>query len=464
MKFFTTHQLGKKRFRTPEGFLVIQDVPVARIGELVYGPGETPIRPGKDGLVRVTRDEAEVFRAETLASLAGKSVTNDHPAQDVNPRNWKQLTCGVVLNPRRGEGADCDYTVADVLITDAATIRDVEAGKREVSCGYDATYVETGEGLGQQRNIVYNHLALVKRGRCGTRCAFGDHDHQESDMSKRTLFQRIQDALGNNDQAAIERLREEVEAEGDRTDVHVHLPGSAVATADAAGPGDEDDEDGTGEGGEKPADRYSALDARLGSLEEKINQLLARTTDSAGGDAAAAADAARTKLEADLAAEAPPSRADQARKARDSEFLADSHQEATAGAEILAPGIRLPTFDRAADPKATLDSICALRRRALDLAYHQPDTRSIIDDIQSGVTFDLSGMSCEAVRTLFRGAVAGKKALNQQRVAAADRQARDSRRPTKMGTNVQTPAQFNAMIAERERQAEAARAATAPRA
>lgn len=181
IEYYTAEVLGPTRERTPEGFLICYDVPVARTGEMIYGPGETPIQVGADGRVKIQRDAKEVFAPKSMASLNGKPVTDDHPPVDVDPDNWRFYTRGVVVNPRRGEGTLADCLVADMIIFDADTIRDIELGKVEVSCGYNPDYVEfldaKGDavpGKGEQANIIYNHLALVDRGRCGAKCSIGD--------------------------------------------------------------------------------------------------------------------------------------------------------------------------------------------------------------------------------------------------------------------------------------------------
>lgn len=183
IEYYTSETLGPRRDRTPEGFLICYDVPVARVGEMIYAPGEVPMElgMGRDGRVRVARTAAEVFAKHSMASLNGKPVTDDHPPVDVDPENWKFYLRGVVVNPRRGEDDHKDFLVADLIIYDDETIKDIEAGKREVSCGYNPTYLQLLDdndnpipGRGEQVNIMYNHLALVKAGRCGPSCAIGD--------------------------------------------------------------------------------------------------------------------------------------------------------------------------------------------------------------------------------------------------------------------------------------------------
>ena len=168
--------------------MICYDVPVARTGEMIYGPGETPIQLGRDGRVKIYRREAEVFSPKSMASLNGKPVTDDHPPVDVSPQNWQFYTKGVVVNPRRGDGEFSNFLMADMIIFDADLIEAIDKGKLEVSCGYNPDYLEMLSqdgnvipGEGEQSNIVYNHLAMVTAGRCGYKCAIRDHktvDHE----------------------------------------------------------------------------------------------------------------------------------------------------------------------------------------------------------------------------------------------------------------------------------------------
>src|SRR6476659_7186605 len=110
MRFYAPTVIGSKQSLTPEGFLLCRDVVLARTGEMLYGPNETGVAPGMDGLCHIERSEEEVFRPETIASFNGKPFVDapGHPSEDVNPDNWKAYTKGVVMDPRRGSGAEDD--------------------------------------------------------------------------------------------------------------------------------------------------------------------------------------------------------------------------------------------------------------------------------------------------------------------------------------------------------------------
>jgi hypothetical protein len=173
--FLTVEQLGPMQSLSPEGFLIIRNVPLARIGPQLYSDQEIPIKGDAAGKIIIDREPDEVFRPATLASLQGKAVTLDHPEDDVMPENYKELLVGTVINPRRGERVMDNLLLGDLIIYDPEAIKAIRnKDVREVSVGYKADYEETGNARGRQRNIICNHLALVRDGRCGPICRIGD--------------------------------------------------------------------------------------------------------------------------------------------------------------------------------------------------------------------------------------------------------------------------------------------------
>ena len=361
MKFYATAQLGPKQRLTPEGFLVCEAVPIARTGTMVYGEGETPVDAGRDGIARIERIDAEVFRPETLASFEGKPVTLDHPTDFVGPGNWSALAKGVAQNVRRGDGIENDLLLADLLITDAEAIAEVRDGLREVSCGYEADYEQTEPGRGVQRNIVGNHIALVVRGRCGPRCAIGD---KEITMAKRTWMDRIRTAFKAKDEAAMEEALEEAKSK------------------DA-----EEEEEGAEGEGKKTADALALILKRLDATDAAIAAIRAKDADE---EETEEEKAEREKAEAVKTGDKAPT--------------ADAWQMVRARAEILSPGISLPTFDAAADPKKAHDALCGCKRRALDDAYRTDAGKDAIAPFLTGKTADFAGMTCATLDVVFVGA------------------------------------------------------------
>jgi len=172
--FYVTEQLSEHMGETPEGFLVCYDVPITRTGVFEYKGSEVPVEANYDGLVKIERDEEEVFSEDTIKSFEGKPITLNHPSDFVTPENWSKLAHGVVQNVRRGQGEMADLLLADLCLTTEDSIDLVKSGLREVSCGYDAEYEQVEKGIGRQKNIIGNHIALVIKGRAGNRCAIYD--------------------------------------------------------------------------------------------------------------------------------------------------------------------------------------------------------------------------------------------------------------------------------------------------
>lgn len=434
--FFTTVKLGPKRSLTPEGYLLCEEVPIARTGMMIYGPDETPVKAGPDGVVKIFREPEEVFRPETLASAQGKSVAIDHPYDDVVPSTWKDLTHGVMINPRRGIGASDDLMLADLLITTPEGIKAIDSGKDEVSLGYDADYEETGPGVGKQSNIIINHVALVDQGRCGTRCSIGDSATiGEKQMKIKDYLTR---AFKAKDAAEVEEIAREAAkddltggeggmgSEGGETHVHVHMPegdgGGASGSEMESGRSSFTDDD-IQEHMDQNAAEHAEMKSRIQALEELVAQLAgaeAGENEEPGMEGSGAIT--DEEIEGALREEAPPGTSDEELKStKDSRYLADSFQDTVAMAEILAPGIKVPTFDSAANPRQSFKRICGLRRSALDAAYTNPETRLVVSDLLGGKTLDTKRMTCDAVRVLFRSAVSVKRSQNMSpRASTAD--------------------------------------------
>lgn len=428
VRYYTTEPLGPKQSLTPEGFLLCQDVPIARTGDQIYGPHETPIPAGGGGYVTITRDADEVFRSEFMRSFEGKPVTIDHPREEVTPENWKRYAVGTVSNVRRGTGDLANFLVADLLITDAAAIAVVRDGKREVSCGYDAEYEETGPGKGRQYAMVGNHLALVDAARCGSRCSIQDKKPLGDELMRATTKDNAAvtvpaaDALAATRKPWLDRIVTAVvemfKTKGQTVDAATiepmvkkvldDMPFSLTMGAR--------DEEAHGKIAALEA-RCNGMDARHKGHDERFEKLEGPKEPT--GD--------NKEIEGALKEEAPAGTQDKAAVATDSAYLSDAHQEVVAGAEILHPGMKVDAFDKAAKPKTTLDSICRMRRTALGLALATTDGAPFIKGLNGGRDVALDAMSCSDVRSLFRSAIAARKQIKDSNDrAAADRAAAEA--------------------------------------
>lgn len=87
----------------------------------------------------------------------------------------------------------------------------------------------------------------------------------------------------------------------------------------------------------------------------------------------------------------------------DSTSMEGSWQELISRAEFLAPGIKMPTFDRKAPAKTTFDAMCSFRRKVLTEAMKEDDTKAAVEQMSGGKP-NLLQMTCDSVALLFNGA------------------------------------------------------------
>jgi hypothetical protein len=342
--FYAPTTLSEHISATPEGFLLCRDVVIARTGTQDYTPAEVPIEDNGSGIIAVARAEDEVFRAETMASFEGKPITLGHPAEFVNPRNWKAFAVGFTRNVRRGTGDAAGYLMADLLLTDEAAIAKVQNGLREVSCGYEADYTQDAPGQARQSNIYGNHVALVERCRCGGACSIKD---EESTM-KDTAWSRLLSVFGAADGGELETKL----SSDKRTAPTLDEPEKPKAQA--------------------TTDREAELMTKLEAVEQTVERIAAEWT------------AAKT------AKPVPESHRGTADEAA-AEKTADA-KEALPAAEIIAPGIAVHDGEDAA----------ALKRRALQSALNS-DYRADIAPFLDGKSVE--ALAAPELSAAFTGAV-----------------------------------------------------------
>jgi len=161
--------------RTADGYLTAS-ARVARAGIQLYSGAECG-RPEQE-FVRVYRPEEEVKAGDALKSFAHRPVTVDHPSEMVNSANWKDYAVGQTGDEVvYGDG----YVRVPLVLMDAAAIKSVEGGKRELSMGYTTelkwTPGKTADGEDYdavQTAIRGNHLAIVTAARGGSNLRIGD--------------------------------------------------------------------------------------------------------------------------------------------------------------------------------------------------------------------------------------------------------------------------------------------------
>lgn len=382
MKFYAPIKLSENIRETPEGYLLCLGVPITRTGELVYLAGEVPIEPGDDGKIIIERHEEDVFDPISMASCEGKPFTVTHPVEFVKPENWADLARGNLHNLRRGEGDEKECLLSDILVTDPIGISLIKAGQREVSCGYDADYIQLAKGRGRQKAIIYNHAALVEKGRAGTKCAIGDSQNgRKNKMPK--LKEKFLEVFTKKAAATFDEAMAEAEsAEGSKSEdegakvydkmmtmmkdmqgeIDKLKPQSDAAVAAPAVAAVKKDEVVADD-----AEVAPSLESRLDALEASVTKLLGAMSTEAG----------------DEFGEEEGEESEDAAESEEEEMMT-SDEDTVSRAEILAPGL-----------KKTKD----IKVQALKAAYGTKDGKAVIDQLTGGraPAYD----SADKVNTLF---------------------------------------------------------------
>lgn len=181
---------------THENYLICKNVPIARIGVQNYHyleglKDDNGLLPADDkGWIEVTKPESVLFNKDTMDSFENKPVTLNHMM--LSPENYKDRVVGTAFNIRRGEGKFKNNLMADLLIQDKTAIDIVKNKKmRQISCGYEASYVSDGKGKAHQTSIIGNHIAIVSQGKAGPLCRIYDSQAESERLRKMANLKEI---------------------------------------------------------------------------------------------------------------------------------------------------------------------------------------------------------------------------------------------------------------------------------
>lgn len=150
-----------KKEEKDTGYLVCEDCILGSTGWLEYYAKELDINTVSPMTkIRVYRSAEELFNPDSMDTLEHKAVTIHHPKDFVNVENDQYLRKGTIYNVHR----DGELLKADIIITDekAKTIM------RKIKClslGYKFNIVPLSDTEFAMKDIIYNHIALVERGR-----------------------------------------------------------------------------------------------------------------------------------------------------------------------------------------------------------------------------------------------------------------------------------------------------------
>lgn len=405
MRYHTTSRLSDHILETPEGYLLCRDVAIARTGAMEYLPDEVPVDSHGKDVVLVYRLEQDLFAPEAMASYEGKSITLDHPDNEdtegfVTPDNWRELARGHVQNVRQGAGEARDLLLADLLIMDAEAIAAVRGGLREVSCGYDADYEESGPGVGRQINIRGNHVALVDRGRCGPRCKIQDSKRTMTMKNKRSWLDRL---FGNPKvQRALDEAAAELEAKDNAPPARDNGQAPEQASKD-----------------QEPSQPATDTDARLDEILLLLRTLVEAQSGRGNQPGGQDSDPEKTGDEDPAAGQAEDSDPETPGRNQDSE------PEAAKTGDRKARSSSMRAADAATVRKARIiaphiaarvgDSHCAVVRASLRSAMRDAALAPSINAALRGATLD--GADCLSLDAAFVTAAEVAKVRNNARSA-----------------------------------------------
>lgn len=142
-------------------------------------------------LMREYRSQEEVFDKDSVQSLSMKPIVNDHPFSIVTSDNVNLLQVGSV-----GEVINIDgqFLISNIIVTDKDMVDTILNRKSvglptELSCGYSCMLVpeighhdSDGYYTFAQKNIRYNHVAIVDRGRAGDQVRILDKKQQKKEQ------------------------------------------------------------------------------------------------------------------------------------------------------------------------------------------------------------------------------------------------------------------------------------------
>ena len=217
------------RKKTPEGYLQVSAL-AGRPGIQLYSPEDFPSLPEHiQGLStirilrpdNVVRDSAQTFRA--------KPVTIEHPPVMVDASNIKKYSVGIV---DAVEVVEDNNLKTDLLVQDGEAIMVIDAGKQQISLGYDANIDWTG-GVDETYGaydasftaIAGNHLAIVDRARAGSAYRLFD-----SAKNEETNMTEIKDAEVIRENEQLKIAVKDAQSENEKLQTAVTDAESKVAT------------------------------------------------------------------------------------------------------------------------------------------------------------------------------------------------------------------------------------------
>jgi hypothetical protein len=193
-------QISENMIRTPEGYLICIDVPIASSAPMKYNNSSVGLETDSP-TVMMTNPWEELSTPSTIASFEAKPVTLLHPDGELlDTDTATDEIVGMCVNVRADEVNQT--LIADLVIISSEAITAVLNGIKEVSCGYTAISVsDNGDGTGERIGIIGNHVAIVPNGRCGAMCSISDSKENKK-VDKKTILDTIKSWIKDAEEPA----------------------------------------------------------------------------------------------------------------------------------------------------------------------------------------------------------------------------------------------------------------------
>lgn len=168
----------KKRTVTEDGYL-IAPANLSKADNIQrYTAGELGLtdRP-PNTVLRMLRERSAVFDDDAMRSFEHAPVTLNHPPKNVSAHDWRDFAVGHAYGMKQ-KG---DHMSGTLRVNDHGAVKAIQAGKAEISLGYDFDFDDTPGALptgeeydGKQTNIRGNHVAIVDTARGGPTLRIAD--------------------------------------------------------------------------------------------------------------------------------------------------------------------------------------------------------------------------------------------------------------------------------------------------
>lgn len=196
------------------GYITYFDVPMTKVGVFPYLGRTISPELEPDRVYMVLRPEEELTNSETLKSLENIPFVIDHTmlGEGFTPAEDKGIEGTTGTNVKVN---------GDLITNDLTAYTDrckaaIDNGKRDLSMGYRCRYELTpGEFRGQhydaiQRDIRFNHVALVDEGRMGSECRVTDNSITYDSLDLEIKEQNKETKMADLKEELKEEIKEEL--------------------------------------------------------------------------------------------------------------------------------------------------------------------------------------------------------------------------------------------------------------